>query len=207
MADDRTLAPGPARWRRAWAAGLRPRAQWLWPAAAGLLLAAGLDGVHEAGPSSLGLDVRPGAIAPTAWLEAAAGWLAGCLGLAGLLVVLVTALARRLGWVSTVARRRLGATPRRPSSIARLLLVGVVGVGLVLALAGVVAGSARAIDASEASLGALWLGWARRGTVTVALVLLGGAVVELWLDRRERAASLRQTPQQRRDEARMAGAR
>ena len=29
MADDRTLAPSPARLQRAWRAGLRPRSQWL----------------------------------------------------------------------------------------------------------------------------------------------------------------------------------
>src|SRR5688572_10850366 len=33
MADDRTLAPSPARLQRAWRAGMRPRARWLGTAA------------------------------------------------------------------------------------------------------------------------------------------------------------------------------
>lgn len=214
MSGDRTLAPSPTRWRRAWRAGLRPSATWLWPAAGFGALALALDGLRDAlgdgladasadaGVGSPGIDVRPGAVTPDAWLELAVGWLAAGLWVAGALAVAVALLSRRLGLVSPLERRRLGAAEDRPGVLVRLVLVAVVITGLALGLQGVLAGAARAVDASEAGLAALWLGWAARAAGALGLGLGLGAGVELWLDRRERRQRLRQSPQQLLDELR-----
>lgn len=210
MSGDRTLAPSPSRWRRAWRAGLRPSAAWLWPAAGFGALALVLDGLREAsadasadaGVGSPGIDVRPGAVTPGAWLELVVEWLAVGLLVAGALAVTVALLSRRLGLVSPLERRRLGAAEDRPGVLVRLVLVAVVITGLALGLQGVLAGAARAVDASEAGLAALWLGWAARGAGALGLGLGLGAGVELWLDRRERRQRLRQSPQQLLDELR-----
>lgn len=209
MSDERTFAPSPLRWRRAWAAGLRPRARWLWPAVAfgGLTILLDELGAGRSGTIPAELDLRPGQVAPQAWLETAVGWLAAGFCTAGLVVVAVAVLSRRLGLVSTLEQRRLGAAPDRPGALVRLGLVAVVLVGLALALVGVVAGAARSVDASEAGLVALWLGWAQRGSAALALGLGAGAAVELWLDHRERGLRLRQSPQQLRAQRREGGAR
>lgn len=209
MPDERTLAPSPARWSRAWDAGMRPWAGWLWPAAACGLLAAAIGRLREGGDVGLALRlaVGPGRVAPQAWLGAVVEVLGGVLAVAGLATLGLAVVSQRLGWVSTLARQRLSATPARPAVLARLGLCAVVGLAVVLALAGGLAGSARAVDASEASLAVLWLGWAERAAVVLAGALGVGALAELLLDRRDRERRLWQTPQQVRDEDRAAGGR
>jgi hypothetical protein len=209
MADDRTLAPTPQRWSQAWQAGLRPWSAWLWPAAACGLLALAIGRLRESGEAWLELSpaVSPGAVVPEAFVGSLAAWLAGVLAVAGLATVGLALLSQRLGWISAIEQQRLLPAPARPAVLGRIVLCTIVGMGLVLALAGVLAGSARAVDASEAGLFTLWLGWAERACVVLAVGLSLGAIVELLLDRRDRERQLWQTPQAVRDEARAAGGR
>jgi len=207
MADERTLAPGPQRWQRAWQAGLRPWAGWLWPAVACGLLALAIDRLREGGEPWVALELGPGSVAPDAFVDTLVAWLVGVLGVAGLGVVGLALISQRLGWVSALEQQQLLPAPARPAVLVRLVLGLAVGTGLVLALAGVLAGAARAVDASEAGLAALWLGWAERACMVLAGGLGLGAVVELLLDRRDRDARLWQTPQAAREEARAAGGR
>jgi hypothetical protein len=207
MADDRTLAPSPQRWQRAWQAGLRPWSGWLWPAAACGLSALAIDRLREAGEPWLALDPRPGAVAPDAFVGSLVASLVGVLAVAGIAMVGLALVSQRLGWIAAVEQQRLSPAPARPAVLGRLVLCMIVAVGIVLALAGALAGSARAVDASEAGLVALWLGWAERACVVLAVGLGLGAVGELLLDRRDREHRLWQTPQAARDEVRAAGGR
>lgn len=199
MADERTVAPSAARQRRAWRAGRRPRSRWLLSAAACGLLAAGLSAGVEAGPG-----VSPGAVMPARWLHEVAVWLA--LGwLLGLALALGVGLST--GQVGPVAggRERLDAPAPRPPVLLGLLIVLGLGLGLGAELVGVVAGAARAVDASEAGLVALWRGWAAQGLAVLGLGLGLAGLFELVLERRAHRFSLWQTPQQARDEARASG--
>ncbi|MEM9461814.1 MAG: hypothetical protein AAGF11_47085 [Myxococcota bacterium] len=205
MADDRPIAPSPSRWRRAWQAGLRPKTRWLWPAVACGVLAAGLDRGSRQG--SWGLDVRPGSLTPDAWLEQGAGLLGVGWGLAGALVLALAWLTGRLGGISGGARRRLRAAPSSSMGLRALGFAVASGLGITLALRGVLAGAARAVDASEAGLVALWTSWAGQGLVVVALGLGLVALGELVLDRSDRRERLAQSRQQARDDARASGAR
>jgi len=204
MADDRTIAPGPARWRRAWQAGMRPRSRWLWPAVTCAVAAIALDG----GPPPVeawSLDVRPGGLTPERWWPTVLEHLGLVwLGAAGLMLV-VALLSRRLGAVSTRAHRRLGAASIGRSVLGPQVIAAALALGLGAALVGVLAGAARSADASEAGLRLLWWGWAAKGAAACAVGLLAAAVAELALDRRQREAALRQSPQQVRDRARGSG--
>lgn len=205
MPDDRTLAPSAFRWSRAWRAGLRPWSGWLWPAAACGLLAVAIDPLRETGAP--GLDATPGAVTPEAFLGTIAAMLGGLLVLAGFVAVALALASQRLGWISALEQRRLQPAPSDPAAIVRLVLAAVLGVGLVMTLAGVLAGAARSVDASEAGLTLLWLAWAERAATVLAVALGLAAAVELLLDHRERGRRLWQTPQQALDEARAAGGR
>ena len=163
--------------------------------------------LRSGGEPWITLDLRPGAVAPEAFVDSLVAWLVGVLAVVGLAMVGLALVSQRLGWVSTLEHQRLLPAPARPAVLARLVLCLAVGAGLVLALVGVLAGAARAVDASEAGLAMLWLEWAERACVVLAGGLLLGAVVELLLDRRDREAQLWQTPQAARDEARAAGGR
>ncbi|MCH9681382.1 MAG: hypothetical protein K0V04_08115 [Deltaproteobacteria bacterium] len=201
MADDRTIAPGSSRLQRAWAAGLRPRAGWLLPAMAVGLSAMAVDGMTR-GPI---FDVRPGAVSASAWLPTLGWWLAGGWLVAGALVVVVAVSIRRLGGVSSVARDRLSAAQVRPAATVRICLTVLLWVGLTMALVGVVAGAARAADAGEAGLTALWWGWTVRGGAVLAVGLGLAALVELFIDRHERVGALFQSREQVREQARARG--
>lgn len=207
MPDDRTLAPSPQRWQRAWQAGLRPWSGWLGSAAACAMLALALGRSRSGGEPWLVLDPSPGSVAPEAFVGALVASLVGVLAVAGIAMVGLALVSQRLGWISALEQQRLLPAPARPAVLGRLALCMVVALGLVLALAGGLAGSARAVDASEAGLAALWLGWAERACAVLAGGLSLGAVVELLLDRRDREHRLWQTPQAARDEARAAGGR
>lgn len=207
MADDRTLAPSPQRWQRAWQAGLRPWSGWLWSAAACGLLALAIDRLREGGEPWLALDPSPGSIAPEAFVDSLVTAVVGVLAVAGVAMVGLALVSQRLGWISAFEQQRLLPAPARPAVLGRLVLCTIVAVSIVLALAGGLAGSARAVDASEAGLAALWLGWAERACMVLSVGLGLGAVVELLLDHRDRDHRLWQTPQAARDEARAAGGR
>lgn len=205
VADDRTIAPGPSRWRRAWQAGLRPRARWLLPAVACALVLLVLDG-QSMNPGRGGL-VTPGSLPPGAWLERVVWTLGVVWGGAGLLVLLVSALTQGLGGISSEARRRLRAAPPSPLVFRSIGLAAGVGLGVIGALAGVLAGAARSVDASEAGLIALWQGWALQLAAVLALGLSLAALGELVLDRAERRQRLRQSRQQVLDDLRASGGR
>jgi len=204
MADDRSIAPDPARWRRAWQAGVRPQSRWLWPAVAMAGLAAWLQAGVSERPGWI--DVRPGALPPAdAWARLTHGLTMGWL-VAGAGVLGVAILGGRLGPVSAVARRRLGAAPASSSVVLRLGLVALAGAVVFALLRGGLAGAARGVDASAAGLVALWWGWAARGSTALAIALGLAALGELLVDRHERSTRLRRTPQQVRDQARASGA-
>lgn len=206
MSDERTVAPSPARWSRAWDAGMRPWSGWLWPAVACGLLALAIDRLSHGDPwLELGALLRPGGVGVEAWLATVVTALASVLAVAGGASLVLALVSQRLGGVSSDERERLSPAPARPVVLARAVLCFVVGLGLALALTGVLAGSARAVDASEAGLTLLWLGWAQRALALLALALGVGALVDLLLDRRDREQRLWQTPQAAREEARAAG--
>jgi hypothetical protein len=79
-----------------------------------------------------------------------------------------------LGWVDHGAGRGLVVGSQR-SRLRGVVMLLVPGLALLL-MAGVCAGAARAVDASEAGLLALWWGWLLRLLVGVGglLVLAGG---------------------------------
>jgi hypothetical protein len=187
---------------------MRPWSGWLWPAVACGLLALAIDRLRE-GDRGLGieLDVGPGAVTPEAWLGVMVDGLGGMLAAVGIVTLGLGLISQRLGWISADEQQRLLPASASPVVLARVVLCFAVGLGLALALAGVLAGSARAVDASEAGLTLLWLGWAQRALVVLALALGLGAIVDLLLDRRDREQRLWQTPQAALDEARAAGGR
>ncbi|MEX1364636.1 MAG: hypothetical protein AB1Z98_16030 [Nannocystaceae bacterium] len=204
MADDRTLAPSPSRQRRAWRAGLRPRSEWLLPAAACGLLALALEGRSGSG-DAIATVLRPGSVTAAAWLDTVVDALVVGWVVAALLVLAVAVLGRRLGAVSSSEARRLRAGSSRPAWLGRAAIALALGAGSMLALRGVLAGAARGVDATEASLTALWLGWASRVGVVLAMALALAALLELRLDRSERRDRLRLSREQARQLARDGG--
>ena len=181
MADDGSIAPDPRRLARARRAGLRPASPLLLPGVLCLALAAEL---RWGGPQLLDawrrLWVRGLAGAPALdGLGVALAWLLG--GVAGLVVV-VASVNGGLGWVERAAGRGLEVGAQR--SAVRGVLMVLTPCLTLMVLAGVCAGAARAVDASEAGLLALWWGWLLRLLVGVGglLLLLGG--LDRWLARR-----------------------
>lgn len=188
LADDGSIAPDPRRLARAQRAGLRPSSPWLTPAALCLGLAAGLRwggtvmlerwrGVWSQGVN--GVD-GVGDLVVTAMIGAA------------VISVGVAALAGSLGWVDTRAREGLAVGEMRGAG--RGVLALLVPVLVVFVLAGVCAGAARAVDASEAGLMALWWAWAQRLLIAVGGLLLVAGVVDRALARRRLWIALHRNP-------------
>ena len=174
MADDGSIAPDPRRLARAHRAGLRPASPLL---STGLLCLSLAAALRWGGPALLaawrGLWSE-GIAGGAGW--SALGWSAlgwSFAGVAGL-VVLVASVNGGLGWVDRGAGRGLvvGSQRSRLRGVVMLLVPGLA----VMLMAGVCAGAARAVDASEAGLLALWWGWLLRLLVGVGglLVLAGG---------------------------------
>jgi hypothetical protein len=211
---DPSVAPSAARERRAFAAGLRPRARWLVAAGlAGSVLGA-LHGIEAAAVSRwLGLGALaphpPAAVDPGAMLAGALQRLvAGTLGIAAVVlavVTIVTLLSGGLGFVSSTERRRLGLAATGSQPLAAVVGAIALGIGAVALLRGVVAGAARAPAASEAGLAALWSGAASRVLVVMAAVLAVAGALELIASRRANRRALYQTEAQARAEARSGG--
>jgi hypothetical protein len=186
LADDGSIAPDPRRLARAHRAGLRPSSPWLVPAALCLGLAAALRWL---GPALLQRWQASwtGGVAP-AQLGAVVGeWLAG----AAALVLLVALLGGGLGWVDARAGRGLGVGGQR--SGARGALTVIVAALVVVLLAGVCAGAARAVDASETGLWTLWWAWSQRLLFEVGGLLLVAGLVDRALARHRLWRALHQT--------------
>ena len=188
MADDGSIAPDPRRLARAQRAGLRPGSPWLTPAAMCLALAAGL---RWFGPAVL-----------VSWREVWSRGLAGAsvvgelvttvMIAAAVVAVLVAVFAGSFGWVDTRAREGLGVGELR--SAARGVLASIVPLVVVVMLAGVCAGAARAVDASEAGLWALWWAWSQRLLVGVGGLLLAAGLVDRAFARRRLWRALHRSP-------------
>jgi len=174
VADDGSIAPDPRRLARARRAGLRPASPLLWPAASCLALAAAL---RWGGPQLLDAWRQLWAVGLAggpvlAEFGAALAWLLG--GTAGL-VVAVASVNGGLGWVERGLLSGLGVGAQRSGLRGGVQLV--VPWLALAGLAGVCAGAARAVDASEAGLLALWWTWLLRGLVGLGgLLLLAGAL-------------------------------
>lgn len=134
-----------------------------------------------------------------------AGWGAAAVGLAlclayGSARVLSAAVTGRLGPVQPRAKAQLRASAVKSGAVPLVLLSVIAMVGIVVAIQGVLAGAARAVDASPGGISQLWVSWPQR--VWAASVVVLGMVgwVELVSSRRRVAASLAQTRQQVRDD-------
>jgi hypothetical protein len=193
LADDGTLAPDDFRLARAARAGLRPGSAWLTPALLCLALALALE---LAGPSvladwralwSAGFAGAP--TAPLAWLTDV---LARLLGLAAGVALAGAAVTGALGWVDPDAGRGLHVGPLR--SRVRGLLACAVPLLAAALLAGVCAGAARAVDAGEAGLLALWAAWLRRLLFGTGALLLLAALVDRAVARHRLWRALHRTP-------------
>lgn len=185
------VPPGPARARLARAAGLRPRSPWLVPSALCLGLAAALPTLG----ASLAAVMRAGLAGQVPDLEVRV-FETGSIALvasAGLTVAAVAATGG-LGWVGPARLGRVGKVAGSPGWLAL-----VVALALVLALRGVMAGAARAVDASPAGLAALWSAWPRRALAAAGCAGLVAAVVDLLRAQAAIRRALHQTPSEARE--------
>lgn len=195
LADDGSIAPDPRRLARAHRAGLRPSSPWLVPAVLCLGLAAALRWFGsallqrwQASWAGGGEPAQLGAVVGE-WLAAAAA-----------LVLLVALLGGGLGWVDAQAGKGLGVGGQR--SAARGALTVIVPALVVVLLAGVCAGAARAVDASETGLWALWWVWSQRLLLGVGGLLLVAGLIDRALARHRLWRALHQTADElRRGEA------
>jgi hypothetical protein len=191
LADDGSIAPDPRRLARAHLAGLRPVSPFLLP---GVLCLALVGGLRWLGPGLL-RDLR------AQWELAIAGGgfeLAGLMpgvlrgfGAVALVVLGMSALGGRLGWVDPSAGRGLGVGSQRSGM--RGVLALLVPVVVVLMLASVCAGAARAVDASEAGLLALWWAWVMRLLFGVGCLLVLVGVFDRTLARQRLWRALHQS--------------
>lgn len=191
MAEEGTLAPDSHRLARAHRAGLRPTSPWLWPAAACLGLALMLHGSgaarFEVWRAAWTAGIAAGDAAPLG--GAMIGGLAALLGWAAALALVVAGLSGTLGRVDRRARLR---AELRPSVVRGLLALALPAVAVVLGL-GVIAGAARAVDASPAGLQALWLAWLRNMLLGTGGVMLVAGVIDRTLARRRLWRALHRT--------------
>jgi len=194
LADDGSIAPDPRRLARAHLAGLRPSSPWLLPGVLCLALAGGLRWL---GPELLRgfraqweLSLAGGEL-QLAGLGAAV--LRG-FGAVALVVLVLAAVGGRLGWVDPGAGRGLGVGSQRSGMRGALgLLVPLV---VVVMLASVCAGAARAVDASEAGLLALWWAWVQRLLFGVGSLLVLVGVFDRMLARQRLWRSLHQSAEE-----------
>lgn len=213
MAGDRTLAPSRARLALAHAAGLRGSSRWL---ALGLasLFGAALVGSWRADVGTLGESWKTALMQPETLGDALSSWSAVALrsGVALLaasvgLSIVLTVVSGAWGSIDPRARARLGlgrttggGLPRAALVLALVFLLGFVSLG-------VIAGSARAIDATPSSLAMFWRVWTVRLLVWVGAGCVVAGLVDLVVQGRVRWLALHQSVQEARDEARERGSR
>lgn len=193
MADDGSIAPDSRRLARAHLAGLRPTSPWLLPGVLCLALAGGLRWL---GPELLRgfraqweLGVAGGEVRLVGLGAVLRGF-----GAVALVVLVLAAVGGRLGWVDPGAGRGLGVGSQRSGMRGALgLLVPFV---VVVLLASVCAGAARAVDASEAGLLALWWAWVQRLLFAVGCLLVVVGVFDGMLARQRLWRSLHQSAEE-----------
>lgn len=211
MADDRTILPSATRLRQGWRAGVRPSARWLTVAASvaavGLVLGAIPWGQLSGFGARWKAAVADPSRAPLVLVEAlgfSASVALSLVAAASLAMVVTTAWTRGLGPIDTRAQAGLQVGPRR----GRTLLLGLASVGgllLALSLSSVMAGAARAVDATPASLALLWSTWAGRTWTAVVAVLTAIGVAEWALSSSQVRGMLARSPAQVREDARRGG--
>lgn len=199
-------APTPRRVQDARASGLRPRSRLLVVAGLALVLA-GLLGLWPLAVAWLS-DQWAFDTPVSTRLPVEIPWMSGA-GL-GILVLGSIVVAAALGagrrGRAVVLPARAGRELGRDAEILLVLVSFGLGVGVVVLVnAGLLAASARAVDASVAGLERVWLSWLRRGLFALAGVALGLGLVERRLSARRLWRALHQTPAQARAEARTGG--
>lgn len=180
--------------RLAHRAGLRPSSPWLVPSTLCLALAAALPELGGALRAALRAGLSRGSAEELGLQAMSFGtWPIALVGAAALAVAALAA-AGSLGWVS---RGRLGRVGEISGSSVWLGVA--VLAALVVALRGVVAGAARAVDASELGLVSLWSAWLGRVLVAVGGIGLVAAIVDLVRARAAIRRALHQTPAEARE--------
>jgi len=124
-----------------------------------------------------------------------------------LAVVLTGALLDRLGAARPATGQGLGM-----KDVPMRLRVGVGGAAVIVGVAVFdlqrrIAGGARAADASETGLVALWQGSATASLLSIGAAMIVVGAAEAWQVRRDQVSALAPTPEQVADEARDAGRR
>ncbi len=190
------LPPSQERVRRARALGVRPSSTLLVLAGIALGCAALLELAPVLGEwlsDQLRSALGGGSPRPRSGLAGACGvLLLGLLG--GLVMAIVLVGSRRRG------RARLRVEPEA-AMVPGSVLVVVVAVGVVLVVAlnlGLVAGAARAVDASGEGLQVVWFAWLRRALLSVCAVAAGGGVIERLLSARRLWVALHYRPERMR---------
>ncbi len=112
--------------------------------------------------------------------QAALLWCALVAASMGLIVAIA---ARSTGWVDLSLRRSLRFSWQ--GAPGRGVVAAVMPVVMLVLVAGVLAGAARSVDASETGLRLLWWGWARQLLLWGGGVLVAGGFVDLLVSRRQ----------------------
>jgi hypothetical protein len=213
-----STSPSPSRLRRAWQGGARAESAWL---AAGIGCVTLAGAIRWSRPARLGEHALVGEIAAAIrepdldQLGVIVGdVVAAALGVAfGLAVVaiaasvLAAAVLGRLGPVRPAIARGLGlgVVPQR----LRIAVGGAAFVAVLLAfdLQRRIAGAARAADATEDGLGALWFDGGTATLMAAGVAMIAAGALEAWQQRADRRVAAIPTPEQTSDEARRSGGR
>jgi hypothetical protein len=215
-----STSPSPSRLRRAWQGGARAESAWL---AAGLACVALAGAVRWSRPGRLADHALVGEIAAVLREphldrdrigavvgDVVAAGLGVALGLAVVAIaasVLAAAVLGRLGPVRPAIARGLGlgVVPQR----LRIAVGGAAFVAVLLAfdLQRRIAGAARAGDATEDSLGALWFDGGTATLMAAGVAMIAAGTLEALQQRADRRVAAIPTPEQASDEARRSGGR
>lgn len=208
--------PSRSRLGRAWQAGVRTQSAWLptgvacvglamwlsWGTAPGERIAAKIT-------AALGDPGRDVAVLEVIDAVLSAGLVVlGSIAIIVLLAVVLTgALLDRLGAVRPAAGQGLGM-----KDVPMRLRIGVGGTAVIVGVAMFdlqrrIAGGARAADASDAGLVALWQGSAIASLFSIGAAMIVVGAAEAWQVRCDQVSALAPTPEQVADEARDAGRR
>lgn len=212
MAGDRSITPSPARVRQAWRAGLRVRSYWMRTGLC-LLATAAVIASRALQPSQELAALWRAALVqgslPAGVLEATV-FAAAQIGLLSWAVVVLVGVAYALAAGQLGPRDRSALARLRPARIGAPLatFAGLTMVGLVMLgvqLHEVLAGSARAADASHHGVQGLFVAWLQRGLVAAGLVSMVLGIAESMLERRRRDLSLWRSVGQAREDAKARG--